>query len=207
MMEKYQDGFQMQKLLNQQKLAQLQHQRNVCEILFTTVSSAEKVALGLSQNKEYQLYDPYNSASYKNPEQLENELASKLVYLKSGLIAFKMQHGNFIFPDNEIKQEMINDIKKWARLVKNRPKALESYNTLIQLINGNTVTIPKNCFNQTNFQSNEQSTLNWAEGMMRSTNQLENQNEEVRRDYENKGYHEVPFKKYRKNQRNNDEYR
>ena len=52
-----------------------------------------------------------DSESYKNDNQLQNELASKLVYCQYGLISFKMQHGDFIFPDNEIKKGMINDIK------------------------------------------------------------------------------------------------
>ena len=53
------------------------------------------------------------------------------------------------FPDERIKEEMINDIENWKKLVQNKRKALELYNILIHLINGNTVTIPKNCFNQT----------------------------------------------------------
>ena len=64
-----------------------------------------------------------------NPQvlsQLQNELASKLVYCQYGLTAFKMQHGDFIFPDKNVKKEMINDIKKWELLVQNKPKTLQS---------------------------------------------------------------------------------
>lgn len=39
-----------------------------------------------------------NSASYKNESQLQNELASKVVYCQYGITAFKKQHGDFIFP-------------------------------------------------------------------------------------------------------------
>lgn len=41
----------LQKQLIKQDLFQLQHQRNVCEILFTTVASAKKLALGMSKKK------------------------------------------------------------------------------------------------------------------------------------------------------------
>ena len=85
MIPKYQDGLLVQEQLDKQKLLHLQYQRNVCEIIFTTVSSAEKMALKLSKNKEYSNYDPMNSASYKNENQLQNELASKLVYCQGGL--------------------------------------------------------------------------------------------------------------------------
>lgn len=49
----------LQKQLNMQEV---DHQRNVCETLFTTVSSSEKLALGSSKNKEYNNYDLMNSA-------------------------------------------------------------------------------------------------------------------------------------------------
>ena len=51
--------------LNKQALAQLQHQRSVCEALFSTLSSAEKIALEMSKMKEYSYYDNLNTASKK----------------------------------------------------------------------------------------------------------------------------------------------
>lgn len=51
--------------LNKQALAQLQHQRSVCETLFSTLSSAEKIALEMSKMKEYSYYDNLNTASKK----------------------------------------------------------------------------------------------------------------------------------------------
>lgn len=146
---KYQDRLMLKKLLSKQELLQLQHQRNVCEIIFTTVASAEKLALGLSKNKEYNNYDQMNSASYKNESQLQNELASKLVYCHYGITAFKKQHWDFIFPDENIKKEIINNIKKWELLVKNKPKALQSFELLVELIEGNTTDIPETCFYHT----------------------------------------------------------
>lgn len=194
MIPKYQDGLLMQDQLDKQKLLQLQHQRNVCETIFTTISSAEKVALKLSKSKEYNSYDPMNSASYKNENQLQNELASKLVYCQAGLTAFKIQHGDFIFPDKNIKQEMINDIKKWEILVKNKPKALESYELLIQLIEGNTVDIPEECFYQTKDPIDEKDRQKWVDGMVGMQKELDNQNKDVQNRYE-RGKPTIPFKK------------
>lgn len=194
MIPKYQDGLLMQEQLSKQKLLQLQHQRNICETIFTTMSSAEKVALKLSKSKEYSSYDPMNSASYKNEIQLQNELASKLVYCQGGLIAFKTQHGDFIFPDKNIKQEMINDIKKWEILVKNKPKALESYQLLIQLIEGNTIDIPEECFYQTKDSIDEKDRQKWVDGMVGMQKELDNQNKDVQNRYE-EGKPTVPFKK------------
>lgn len=192
---KYQDQFLMQKQLNLQALTQLQHQRNICEIMFSALSSAEKVALKLSKNKEYKNYDPFNSSSYKNEIQLENELANKLVYLRAGLLSFKMQHGEFIFPDANIKKEMIDDINKWSKLIKNRPKAIESYKTLLELLNGSTKEISKNCFHVYDVKPDEKSTLDWAEGLMFEAINIDKQDKEVQKDYEKTGTHKIPFKK------------
>ena len=156
----------LQKQLSKQKLLQLQHQRNVCETIFTTVSSAEKLALGLNKNKEYSSYDPMNSASFKNENQLQNELASKLVYCQYGLTAFKMQHGDFIFSDENIKKEMINDIKKWELLVKNKPKALQFFKLLVELIEGNTTDIPESCFYPTKEKNDDKERQKWVDGMV-----------------------------------------
>lgn len=194
MYPKYQDGLMLQKQLSKQELLQLQHQRNVCETIFTTVSSAEKLALGLSKNKEYSSYDPMNSASYKNESQLQNELASKLVYCQYGLTAFKMQHGDFIFPDKNIKKEMINDIKKWESLVKNKPKALQSFKLLVELIEGNTTDIPESCFYPTKEKNDEKDRQKWVDGMVGMQKQLDDQNQEVQDGYE-RGIPTVPFKK------------
>ena len=38
---------------------------------------------------------------------------------------------------------MINDIKKWELLVKNKPKTLQSFKLLVELIEGNTIDIPE----------------------------------------------------------------
>jgi hypothetical protein len=200
---KYQnDEFEcmMLKQLNKQELAQLQHQRNICEIIFSTMSSAEKVALKLYENKEYKKYDPMNSSSFKNEIQLENELANKLVYLRGGLIAYGIQHKSFKFPNDNIKKEMINDLDKWSGLIKNRPKALESYKILKKLIEGEIVKIPNNCFHTTNYHANEESTLEWADGMMRTKKFLENQDQVIKNDYENIGTHNVPFLKEKANE-------
>ena len=75
---KYQNQIQLLKKLSKQKLVLLQHQRNMCEIIFSAMASAEKVALKMSSQKEYQSYDPFDSSSFKDEMQLENEFANKL---------------------------------------------------------------------------------------------------------------------------------
>jgi hypothetical protein len=49
--------------------------------------------------------DPMNSSSFKNENQLENELANKLVYLRAGLISYLIQHESFIFPDDKFRKK------------------------------------------------------------------------------------------------------
>lgn len=127
------------KQLSKQELLQL-HQRNVCEMLFTIIASAEKLALGLGKKKENNYYDQMNSASYKNESQLKKDFSLNFVFCKNVITEFKKQHGDFIFPDENIKKEMINNIKKWELLVKNKPKTLESFKLLVELIEGNITT-------------------------------------------------------------------
>jgi len=57
--------------------------------------------------------------------------------------------------NNEIKQEMINDVKKWASCVSNRQKAIKSYNILIEMINGSIKEVPNNCFHDISALQNE----------------------------------------------------
>ena len=205
---KYQNQIQLQKQLNKQKLTLLQHQRNMCEIIFSAMASAEKVALKISSNKEYKSYDPYNTAAFKNEIQLENEFANKLIFLRSGLLAYKMEHGNFIFPYNDIKQEMINDVKKWASSVSNRPKAIKSYNILIEMLNGSTKEVPKECFHNVETKIDEKYVLDKAENLMKIKVDLINQDKEVENDFIKTGDHNIPFKKERniQNDENFNEY-
>lgn len=194
---KYQNQIQLLKQLNKQKLKLVQHQRNMCEIIFSAMASAEKVALKISSNKEYKSYDPYNTAAFKNEIQLENEFANKLIFLRSGLLAYKMEHGNFIFLYNDIKQEMINDVKKWASSVSNRPKAIKSYNILIEMLNGSTKEVPKDCFHNVETKIDEKYALDQAENLMKFKEDLNKQDKEVENDYIKTGGHNIPFKKER----------
>ena len=202
---KYQNQIQLLKKLSKQKLVLLQHQRNMCEIIFSAMASAEKVALKMSSQKEYQSYDPFDSSSFKDEMQLENEFANKLVFLRSGLLAYKMEHGDFIFPDKNIKEEMIKDIQKWVPFLgNNRPKALESFKVLLDLLNGSTKEIPNNCFHNYEIKTDEKYVLNQAEHLMKFKKDINKQDIEVQNDYEKTGEHIIPFNKIRKNQNAND---
>ena len=65
---------------------------------YSTKVSAKKVALKMSSNKEYKSYAQFDNSLFKNEIQLENEFTNKLILLLSGLISYKMEHGDFIFP-------------------------------------------------------------------------------------------------------------
>ena len=108
-----------------------------------------------------------------------------------------MEHGNFIFPYNVIKQEMINDVKKWASSVSNRPKAIKSYNILIEMLNGSTKEIPKDCFHNVETKIDEKYALDQAENLMKFKEDLNKQDKEVENDYIINGEHNIPFKKER----------
>lgn len=114
-----------------------------------------------------------------------------------------MEHGNFIFPYNDIKQEMINDVKKWASSVSNRPKAIKSYNILIEMLNGSTKEVPKECFHNVETKIDEKNVLDQAENLMKFKEDLNKQDKEVENDFIKTGEHNIPFNKERKIQ--NDE--
>ena len=117
-----------------------------------------------------------------------------------------MEHGDFIFPDKNIKEEMIEDIQKWVPLVgNNRPKALESFKILLEMLNGSTKEITNNCFHNYDVKTDEKYVLNQAEHLMNFKKDLNKQNREVQKDYEKTGKHNIPFQKNRKNQNANDE--
>ena len=119
-----------------------------------------------------------------------------------------MEHGNFIFPYNDIKQEMINDVKKWASSVSNRPKAIKSYNILIEMLNGSTKEVPKECFHNVETKIDEKYVLDKAENLMKIKVDLINQDKEVENDFIKTGDHNIPFKKERniQNDENFNEY-
>lgn len=61
---------------------------------------------------------------------------------------------------------MINDIKKWELLVKNKPKALQSFKLLVELIEGNTIDILETCFYPSKEKNDEKDCKKWVEGMV-----------------------------------------
>ena len=198
---KYQQEQDCQQLLMQldkQTLAQLQHQRSVCETLFSTLSSAEKVALGMSKLKEYGSYDNLNTASKKNQKQLENELASKLYYLQGALQAYRIQHGEFLFPEGLPKEEILQDITKWETCARDKPKALQSLDTFKKIIQSTEpIKIPKTCFNDTDFKRDEQFMNEFTENMLKHKKIIEQQDKEVQKEYEEHGTCSVPVHKKR----------
>ena len=54
---------------------------------------------------------------------------------------------------------MINDVKKLASCVSNRPKAIKSFNILIELINGSIKEVPNDCFHSIETKTDEKSVL------------------------------------------------
>lgn len=89
---------------------------------------------------------------------------------------------------------MINDIKKWELLVKNKLKTLQSFKLLVELIEGNTIDIPETCFYPSKEKNDEKDCKNWVEGMVQMKKDLDDQNKEVQDDFE-RGIFTVPFKK------------
>ena len=61
MIPKYQDEFQLQKQLNKTRINSTPTSKKCLWNFIYNISSAEKVALGLTHNKEYKFYDLYNS--------------------------------------------------------------------------------------------------------------------------------------------------
>ena len=151
----------------------------------------------MSQMKEYSHYDKLNTASKKNQKQLENELASKFYYLQGEIQAFRIQHGEFLFPDGLTKEEILQDITKWGTCVQDKPTALQSLDILKKIIQSTEpIEIPKTCFNDTKFQRNE-FMADFAEGMMKNQNIIEQQNKKVQQEYEERGTCSVPVHKRR----------
>ena len=69
-------------------------------------------------------------------------------------------------------------------MAKNKPKALESYELLIQLIEGNTVFIPEECFYPTKDPKDEKDRQKWVDAMVGMKRELINQNKDVQNSYE-----------------------
>ena len=82
--------------------------------------------------------------------------------------------------------------------MQDKPKALQSLDILKKIIQlTEPIKIPKTCFNDTNFQRNEKFMADFAEGMMKNQNIIEQQNKKVQQEYEEWGTCSVPVHKRR----------
>ena len=84
----------------------------ILDIMMNTLSSAEKLVFRNKEGKKYGYYDEYNSAEWKDTNQLIKELQIQKECLQSMIGLYNKNSNNldFVFPLNLSKEEIIQDL-------------------------------------------------------------------------------------------------
>lgn len=127
----------------QVQLAQYQLDNiTILDIMMNTLSAAEKLVFRNKEGKKYGYYDEYNSAQWKDTNQLIKELQIQKECLQSMIELYNKNSNNldFEFPFNLSKEEIINDLKilrDEASKINyiNSSSIIPIYNDIIKVIN------------------------------------------------------------------------
>jgi hypothetical protein len=127
----------------QVQLAQYQLDNiTILDIMMNTLSAAEKLVFRNKEGKKYGYYDEYNSAQWKDTNQLIKELQIQKECLQSMIELYNKNSNNldFEFPSNLSKEEIINDLKilrDEASKINyiNSSSIISIYNDIIKVIN------------------------------------------------------------------------
>ena len=84
----------------------------ILDIMMNTLSSAEKLVFRNKEGKKYEYYDEYNSAEWKDTNQLIKELQIQKECLQSMIGLYNKNSNNldFVFPLNLSKEDIIQDL-------------------------------------------------------------------------------------------------
>lgn len=135
--EKESKEFQKLEIVDAQKIVQLQDQDTRNFTLGGLLSSLETIAYKLDKNlvKKYDGYNPKSVQDNKNIAQLETQLG---IESKAFLIMYDVcidEHGKYCFPDNLSKDDIINDVKNWKKIIPAKLKIY--YDNIINLFEEN----------------------------------------------------------------------
>ena len=127
----------------QVQLAQYQLDNiTILDIMMNTLSAAEKLVFRNKEGKKYGYYDEYNSAQWKDTNQLIKELQIQKECLQSMIELYNKNSNNleFEFPSNLSKEEIINDLKILRNEASkinyiNSSSIISIYNDIIKVIN------------------------------------------------------------------------
>ena len=127
----------------QVQLAQYQLDNiTILDIMMNTLSAAEKLVFRNKEGKKYGYYDEYNSAQWKDTNQLIKELQIQKECLQSMIELYNKNSNNldFEFFSNLSKEEKINDLKilrdEASKINYINSSSIKSiYNNIIKVIN------------------------------------------------------------------------
>lgn len=162
----------------QVQLAQYQLDNiTILDIMMNTLSSAEKLVFRNKEGKKYGYYDEYNSAEWKDTNQLIKELQIQKECLQSMIGLYKRNSNNldFVFPLNLSKEEIIQDLialREEACKINdiNSSSIISIYNDIIKVINSEKCghySVEQICVNDNkNTFMNEEKTTKRAKKIM-----------------------------------------
>ena len=140
---------QMQQYISLQEQARQQLQKDsfiLIDTIHRTISSAEKYALGKSNNKKYGYWDELDTANLRSDEELKREFFLKIQTTIGGLNEFQKLYPNIQIPfyDKIPKEVIIKDLEYYKNIVLHDKKKHENakfYDMLIDILNGKKYNI------------------------------------------------------------------
>ena len=126
-----------------QRVAQIKKQQQIVDQSYSYETTGNVLsALEQYANKKgcksniFNAYDNFNCGSKKTDQQLKAQIISQLEVLKASHQMYRQQYGEYHFPKNLSKDQMITQINQWKKHVP--PEDHRYYDAAITIINGGT---------------------------------------------------------------------
>ena len=123
--------------MNKQMIEQMKVRESCYEILGNLLSDLESYAFRISGKLEKEkLFCKYNNNKQKSVNDIKDHIIAQIELFKFSYQMYIKNYGNYDFPENLSKQQVINFLQKWKSIIHEQKQHI-FYDAVIEIINGN----------------------------------------------------------------------